>query len=97
MPSVGTEVQLAACSKVESVVVGPVCAEVGNTETSAPLSTRKSRPLLRSERHNDLGDESCVVKKFMVCTAGRYWRPAAAFPELWPRCPEELRLPLGLV
>ena len=56
-PEVGIEVPLAACKEVLAGLVEPEWKEVGKTETSAPLSTKKSRPDVRSCRHNDRGDD----------------------------------------
>ena len=53
VPNVGMEVPLAACREVVHGELDPLCADEGKTETSAPLSTRKSRLDTRSERHND--------------------------------------------
>ena len=56
-PDVGIEVPLAACKEVVAGLMGPECKDVGKTDTSAPLSTRKSRPEVRSWRQSDRGED----------------------------------------
>ena len=56
-PEVGMDVPLAACKDVVTGLVGPVWNVIGNPETSAPLSTRKSRPEMRSWRQSDRGED----------------------------------------
>ena len=53
-------------------MVVPLKAALGNTETSAPLSTRKSKPVALSRRHRELGPRggACVARTWLTIGAG---------------------------